>query len=117
VDKKGVNCKPQGHALIIQEDNGRLDVPNDNRNGGTITMDFSTKRIYVYEMGLLDIDDAATVDVVYVSSNGVTVKKTRTVPELGDNSFQVFKINQANVKRVILKMEGSGAVTFVSFCA
>jgi hypothetical protein len=116
-DKKGVNCEPQGNALIIQEDNSRPGVPNDNRNGGTITMDFSTKRRYVYEMGLLDIDDAATVDIVYVKGNGVTVKKTRNVPQLGDNSFQVFKINQANVKRVMLTLEGSGAVTFVSFCA
>jgi hypothetical protein len=113
----GVNCEPQGYALIIQEDNDVPDVPDDNRDGGTITLDFSAKPRYVYEMGLLDIDEVTTVDIVYVNDKGVTVKQTRKAPELGDNSFQVVEINQANVKRVILTMEGSGAVTFVSFCA
>lgn len=45
--------------LIIQEDNVKecgVDVPDDNQDGGTITMDFSPPAEMVYSIGLLDVD-------------------------------------------------------------
>jgi hypothetical protein len=113
---KGVNCKPQGNALIIQEDNAYPDIPNDNVNGGTITFDFfEPGGKYVYEMGLLDIDYATTVKVVYENGDGSTSENDLVVPLLGDNSFQVLKIRQAAVRSIKVIMARSGAVTYIMF--
>lgn len=37
----GANCEPLGNVLIIQEDNRRPEIPDDNVDGGVITFIFS----------------------------------------------------------------------------
>jgi hypothetical protein len=112
----GVNCEPQGNALIVQEDNANPNIPDDNVNGGTIAFDFfEPGGKYVYEMGLLDIDYATTVKVVYENGDGSTSENDLVVPLLGDNSFQVLKIRQAAVRSIKVIMARSGAVTYIMF--
>jgi hypothetical protein len=113
--KKGENCQRQGNVLIVQEDDSHSEIPDDAADGGTITLDFPDGK-YVNEIGLLDIDYATTLTVIYKSTSGKSVKSVRAVPILGDNSFQILTINKANVKWIILTMTRGGAVTFVSFC-
>jgi hypothetical protein len=67
----GENCSPLGNALIVQEGNDDLDVPDDNEDGGMIVFDFKKMAEYVYEVGLLDVDDKTSVSVIYRTSNGV----------------------------------------------
>jgi hypothetical protein len=114
---RGVNCEPQGNVLITQDDNDNPNIPDDNINGGTITFDFfEPGGRYVYEMGLLDIDYATTVKVIYKNGNGGTSENDLVVPLLGDNSFQVLKIRQAAVRSINVIMTRGGAVTYITFC-
>lgn len=112
----GENCAEQGLALIIQEYNNRPDVPDDNVNGGTITMNFEPKADYVFSFGILDADYRITVKVFYMSDDGVMLEKTIYVPLLGDNSYQVVPVETPNVVRIVIDMERSGAITYLHFC-
>jgi len=118
----GENCDPLGNVLIIQEPG--VDVPDDNRKGGIINLDFPFKGgQYVYEIGLLDIDYDTSVKVIY-EEDDVTVEEdlaavgeyTIDVPLLGDNSKQVVPINQDRVRWIKVMLARSGAVTHVKFC-
>jgi hypothetical protein len=94
----GENCEPLGNVLIIQEPG--VSVPDDNVDGGILTLDFPKPGgQYVYEIGLLDIDYATSVVVVYEKNEAGDLAETEiTVPLLGDNSKQTVEINQANGK-------------------
>jgi hypothetical protein len=108
----GENCVPQGNALIVQTADETITIPDDNVDGGSIAMDFSKDVSYVSEIGLLDIDYDALLIITY-HDGGVDVID---VPVLGDNSFQKIAINKWNVKRMVLDLTRSGAITFISFC-
>jgi hypothetical protein len=113
----GENCSPQGLALIVQEVNNSMEIPDDNGDGGTIVMDFTEPGgQYVKEIGLLDMDYSADVIVEYLTSSGSIATRIIPVSILGDNSYQVVEIDQANVKWLKLRMQRSGAVTFITFC-
>jgi hypothetical protein len=112
----GPNCNPLGNVLIIQNEDPKITIPDDNVNGGTIIFDFNGEAEYVGDIGLLDIDRETSITVVWKTANGVMTKDTFRVPLMGDNSYQVFSINKPNVKQVSLKLRRSGAVSFISFC-
>lgn len=90
----GENCDPLGNVLIVQEPG--VDVPDDNVDGGILTLDFPAPGgQYVYEIGLLDIDYATSVIVVYEKDESGELAQTEiNVPLLGDNSKQTVLINQ-----------------------
>lgn len=88
----GENCDPLGNVIIIQEPG--VDVPDDNRGGGLLTLDFPQPGgTYVYEIGLLDIDEATSIVVIYENEDGDLLEKEITVPILGDNSKQMVVID------------------------
>jgi hypothetical protein len=111
----GANCVPLGNALIIQEVNDNPNVPDDNVDGGKITLEFPDEAKYVYEMGLLDIDYAATLTVYHRTDEGVT-KTVFNLQLLGDNAAQVQEINIENVQKMVLNLSRSGAITYLSYC-
>lgn len=91
----GENCEERGNVLIIQEPGS--DCPDDNQDGGTLTLDWPCEGgAYVEEIGLLDIDYATTVFVVYEKDDGTMAEREIVVPVLGDNSYQTLPIDQAN---------------------
>ena len=108
----GENCVFQGNLIIIQENNEKPSIPDDNRDGGMIIFDFNPPATYVYEMGFVDIDEAASLTMVYDD----TIDVTLNLPQLGDNSFQIFPIDIANVNQVKVNLQGSGAVSYIDFC-
>jgi hypothetical protein len=114
----GENCQEQGLALIIQEVNNYIYVPDDSGDGGVIIMDFigQPNGQYVKELGLLDVDYEVSIIVDYDNGNGSIATRIIQVPILGDNSFQVVEIDQANVKWLKVVFTRSGAVTSISFC-
>ena len=113
-DSHGANCKPLGNVLIIQEDNDRPDIPDDNVNGGVITFHFD-KTLKGTKMGLLDIDYKSFISVK-TSDAGKTTSSDIPIPMLGDNSVQTVNIDTNNVSQLDLNLRRSGAVTFLSFC-
>jgi hypothetical protein len=110
----GENCQPQGNVLIVQEPGE--DCPDDNVRGGEIVFEFDEPVEYVYEIGLLDMDYAATLEVTSSKLGGTPTVETIPITNLGDNSHQVVSIETVNVLRIKLTLERSGAVTFLSFC-
>ena len=114
-DMPGANCDFLGNVLIIQEDNDNTDIPDDNVDGGSITFDFIEAAQEVYEIGLLDIDYAASITVVQETAEGM-IQKTIRVPLMGDNSKQTVPINLENVKQLKLNLSRGGGVIFISFC-
>jgi hypothetical protein len=113
----GENCERLGNVLIVQEKG--VDVPDDNVDGGILTLDFPNPGgQYVYEIGLLDIDYATSVVVVYEKEEGSEEldEYELTVPILGDNSKQTLEINQERVRWIKVMFSRSGAVTYIKFC-
>jgi hypothetical protein len=100
--------------LIVQEPG--TDVPDDNGEGGMITLDFPyPEGQYVKEIGLLDVDYATEILVVYETEYGFK-EYSIPVPLLGDNSAQTVRIDQINVKWIKVIFARSGAVTSITFC-
>jgi hypothetical protein len=111
------NCEFLGNVLIIQEDNGFEEQPDDNQDGGTVTMDFSPTADEVYEIGLLDVDYPLSITIVYIDDEGTIQEKPPVdVPVLGNNSNQTVALNEKNVVQLRLNLSRSGATTFLSFC-
>ena len=113
---EGENCEPLGNVLIIQEDNGDLSIPDDNRDGGMIVFDFFEPATIVYGMGFLDIEEESTVTISHMTDSGMTMETAFALRLLGDNSKQTLEINIENVKEIKVTLGGSGAVTFIDFC-
>jgi hypothetical protein len=111
----GENCNPLGNVLIIQEPGA--ECPDDNADGGMIIFDWAeTPATVVKEIALLDVDYETKLTVLYMTPNGNMSVKTIVVPQLGDNSYQVVKIDIPNVKQIVLMAERSVAVASLSFC-
>jgi hypothetical protein len=115
------NCNPLGNILIIQEDNrdNRCgEIPDDNQNGGVITVDFSTVAEEVYSLTLLDIDYPISITCVYIDNDGDTKEKDPIdVLVTGDNSLQTIDVNCKNVVQLRLNLKRSGAITSIRFCS
>jgi hypothetical protein len=115
-DTPGANCDPVGLALIIQEDNGRPDIPDDNGRGGVISFHFD-KPLRVTKIGLLDIDYKSYLTVTTKSGSvGQETTADVDIPLLGDNSVQTVDVDTDRVSQLDLNLGRSGAVTFLSFC-
>ncbi len=111
----GENCNPLGNVLIVQEKG--VDVPDDNKDGGLLTIDFPAEGGQdVFNIGLLDIDYETSLVVIHETEEGELTEYTIDVPILGDNSFQILEINQERVRWIKVMFSRSGAVTFVKFC-
>ena len=111
------NCNYLGNVLIIQEDNGYEDQPDDNQYGGTMSFDFSPVAQEIYEIELLDIDYPVSITVVYMDDNGMMQEKPPLdVPLRGNNSLQKIALNEKNVVQLRLNLRSSGAVSSLSFC-
>ena len=110
------NCEPLGNVLIVQERNNRMDIPDDNRDGGAIVFDFDPPAKYVSKIGLLDVDYETKIIVLFSNDSGVSDTREFNVPLRGDNSHQIVSINIPNVEQLTLVMERSAAVSSISFC-
>jgi hypothetical protein len=115
-DMEGENCSPLGNALIIQELNDPMSIPDDNVDGGKMVFDFNPKATYVKDIGLLDVDYKTSIIITYMPESGKTKEKTISVPLLGDNSYQLLSIDTDNVVQLVVAMQRSGAVTSITFC-
>jgi len=114
-DSPGANCDFLGNVLIVQEDNGCPDIPDDNADGGSIIFDFTTPALYVYQMHLLDADYGGVIFVDYETDTGI---KTRyiSLTNLGDNAVTTETINVENVVKITLRVNRAGAVSSLTFC-
>lgn len=114
------NCEPQGNVLIIQEDNrdNRCgDIPDDNQDGGIITIDFSPVAVEVFSFDMLDVDYPVRLVVVYFDEDGNEKEKGPIDAVIsGDNSLQTIEVDCKNVVQLRLYLKRSGALTSLRFC-
>ena len=109
---QGANKLPLRNVLIISEDNN-ANNPDDRRRGGTLFFSFDSP-VMMDEVHLLDIDSSGTQIRLY-NSSGVLINHT-SVPNRGDNSFQIVTLDARGVSRMEIVLDGSGAVAAIVSC-
>ena len=106
----GENCDSLGNVLIVQEGDTELSVPN--RNGGTITCDFSRNISMINSIGLMGIEgNSTTITVIHHERARST---TISVIGLGRNSVQTVFVEIEHVSQLSVNLSGPGAVTSIA---
>ena len=105
----GVNSVARKNVLIVSKDNSATN-PNDDEAGGKLTFTFD-RAIQMDEVHLLDIDTNGTTVKLWDAA-GALIKQT-SVPNRGDNSFQIVALNAIGVKKMEIAFSGGGAVAAI----
>ena len=107
--------------MIIAEDDvdvapadGLVDDPDDEAAGGTITFDFEHD-VTIESVTLLDVD-GSEVDFLRFSGADAMEITSILVPDLPDGSVQVIDPDVSGVRKAVLELGGSGAITSLKFC-
>ena len=102
----------KGKVLIISED-GKSSNPDDNAGGGTIYYKFKNP-VFIGSLGLLDLEEVGYI-TAYDSRNRKIINKRR-MPTMRDGESKRITLNARNVKKLEVKLAGSGALTDLVFC-
>ena len=117
-DELGENSQSLGNVLITAEDDvdddndGYIDDPDDERNGGTFTFAFDDNT-WVDYIELLDMEEAGGKIFLHHDDSGSNFDVI-DIPVLGNNSFQRIVIDDHDVKTMYIDLPGSGAID--NFC-
>ncbi len=115
----GENSTAQEQLLIIaendrdQDNDGLLDDPDDDSDGGTITLDF-TKLVDILSVRMIDIEEEGSYVKLY--DKDLIEIVTIDALALGDNSSQLLPVDVTQVFRMVVKFKGSGALDDISYC-
>lgn len=105
----GPNCKPLSNALIIPTNVPPASGgPNDDRAGGIITLTFN-RPVMVNMLQLLDIEENG-LDILMRDPSGAQIGQIFQPNGLGNNSYEEFVVNIANVQSLVFLLPGSGAI-------
>jgi hypothetical protein len=117
VGQPGENCVPRGNLLIIAEDivdsnnDGLVDDPDDDLNGGTITFHWNTPTAPL-RIVLMDIDNESAAVAVSNDTLLVTVDAT----DLGNNSAQTLDLTGYPATDIlVVRFSSSGAVAEIEY--
>jgi len=114
----GRNDQSLGNVIILAENvrdnnnDGRVDNPDDDAAGGIIYFDFN-QPISVEGLDMLDLDDHADNEIIFQFADGTT--QMWECPQIGNNSHKFVStlINGEaahNVARISVSFSGSGAI-------
>jgi len=115
----GSNDVAEGNILVIAEDlvdsnnDGLVDDPDDDANGGRIYFDFTDRAVTIETVRMIDIDDN-TWRIILELANGFV--QTINVPNAGNNSAQTIPVFTSNVRRMVVEGCGSGGVGGFAWC-
>ncbi|HSM57166.1 MAG TPA: hypothetical protein VK879_13530 [Candidatus Sulfomarinibacteraceae bacterium] len=121
VGQPGENCLHHENVLIIptiwdRNGDGFIDgLPDDDANGGTITLLFSEEVIIDYA-GILDqeFEEALTINA-YADIAGTQLLVSENPAGFGDNSYEEIAINALGARRIDFVFAGSGAIASVAY--
>jgi len=115
------NTEPLGLVLIIAENDvdvapadGLVDDPDDEAGGGVITFQFKGD-VTIESARVLDVD-AGEVDTFRFFDAADMEITSIVIPDQPDGSVQTATLNISGVRRAVLELGGSGAVTRLKFC-
>ncbi len=114
------NCSPLGNTLILSTDGDTSD-PDDWRPSGSqygvITMEFD-QDVQILNIALLDTDnDEDPVEIFF--NDAALSSPVTSLPKPGDNGFvetDVSGLSPADVRRMDVKMYGSGSFPHIELC-
>ncbi|KAL3921821.1 MAG: hypothetical protein SGILL_002544, partial [Bacillariaceae sp.] len=95
------------NVLIIQEDNGANDCPDDTAAGGRLIFEFC-EPVFLQAARILDVDGSETSNVTFTYSDENT--KTIDIPNVGDNGVFPGQYDENDVVKFEVFFSGSGAV-------
>jgi hypothetical protein len=114
------NTVPEGMLLIIAENitdnnnDGLVDNPDDEAQGGTISFQFTNTAVRVDTMVFIDIDDNQATTITVEKSDNSTV--TFVLPDAGDNGRVTAFINESDVVALHVNFSGSGGIAGLYYC-
>ncbi len=112
----GENRTPLGYALIVQENNAQLEIPDVYAKGGVLIFKLLKKK-FVKDIQILDIDVNGTRITTSFANPAKGWRKRRfKVKNLGDNSVQTVRIEQDDVRWLKVNLRESGTVPSIRFC-
>lgn len=104
----------QGIVAIIPDNvndgnnDGIIDIPNDNARGGKQTYTFNTDR-EVKTLTFIDKDDSKIGTIKSFDASN-TLLNTTNIPSKGDGSVQTLQVNTDGVRKVEVEYRGSGGI-------
>jgi hypothetical protein len=110
--KYGYNTDPQGNVLIFEENPGN-GTPDDTGIGGEIFFNFDRSKLERVVIESIGIIDDAKGEILVEYMDGSTFSETINIRN--ENELKFFNPDQKDVKNFMVKFNGSGAVTGVTF--
>jgi len=108
------NKEHKYNIMIVQDPNTPISNPNDNNDGGDITLSFP-KALLVQTVSVLDVDDREFF--LFFTQNAKGENTSLRVPQnLGSNGYQLIEFYQDDVKWLKLYGEGSFAIVEINVC-
>jgi len=115
------NDEALGFVLIVAEDDidvapadGLVDDPDDEAGGGEIQFVFD-QDVTILSTRVLDCD-MDELDELFFYDDADMLIGSIVVPDMPDGSVQLIDVNLSGVRRMVLALGGSGAITRVRFC-
>lgn len=115
------NDVPLGFVLIVAEDDidvapadGFVDDPDDEAGGGEIEFAFD-QDVTILSTRVLDVDDQEFDELLFYDGSDQLISSI-VVPDMPDGSVQLIDVNISGVRRMVLALGGSGAITRLRFC-
>ena len=108
----GENANVLGEVLIIST-NGNSSNPNDHAGGGDLIFTFD-QPVTATGVEVLDVDNGDDYEVHFYDNSGNLIQ-TNVYTGLGNNAFHSETFSIANVKEMVVELEGSGAVAKVCY--
>ncbi len=114
------NTMAEGNILIIAEDlvdgngDGLVDDPDDEAQGGSVTFTFDEK-VYLNSVWFIDDETGGTTMTVLDEFDNVI--RVIAVPVLGDNGAGEINIDENNVKKLVINVNGSGGISRIEYSA
>ncbi|MEB3268433.1 MAG: PEP-CTERM sorting domain-containing protein [Leptolyngbya sp.] len=106
------NTAPQGNVLIFEENPGN-GTPDDTSIGGDIFFNFDRSKLSKVVIESIGIIDDAKGELFVEYMDGSTFSETIDIRN--ENELKFFNPAQKDVKNFLVRFNGSGAVTGVTF--
>lgn len=115
------NDTPLGKVLILAEDDvdvlppfGFVDDPDDEQDGGLLQFSFAFD-VRILSATVLDVDGNELDLLRFYDKNDMEITSI-VIPDLPNGNVQKIDADVSGVRKLVLDLGGSGAITRIRFC-